>query len=94
MANRPDSAYARTAAVLGRQYRKFFGAAALEDGSLRLQLSDDGTPFDPVSATPAEKDFDDLDGGGMGIGLILQLAADTSYAREADRNVLTLTLHP
>ena len=60
------------------------------DGQLCIELADDGIPFDPLAASPDHKDFEDLDSGGMGIGLICQLATKLEYRYQDDRNVLTI----
>lgn len=64
--------------------------AAEDENTLHITLIDDGTPFDPTSIVVAEKDFEDLDSGGMGIGLVRQLASDLHYRREDDRNILVI----
>ncbi len=61
-----------------------------EDDGLRMVLSDDGVPFDPTAATLAEKEFEDRDGGGMGISLVRQLTSELSYRRAEERNVLAM----
>ena len=63
-----------------------------DGGALRIVLADDGSPFDPTSAVLAEKEFESLDSGGMGIGLVRQLASDLHYRREADRNILVIVM--
>ena len=64
--------------------------AVESDGDqLKVTLADDGTPFDPLASGPANRAFDELDSGGMGISLICSLAAHVSYTRTT-RNVLTL----
>ncbi|MDO4537991.1 MAG: SpoIIE family protein phosphatase, partial [Coriobacteriales bacterium] len=52
-----------------------------DDGGLRVILEDDGAPFDPTTAHLAEKEFDDLDAGGMGIDLSRQLVSKMEYRR-------------
>jgi anti-sigma regulatory factor (Ser/Thr protein kinase) len=37
---------------------------------LSVSFSDNGIPFDPTAAIPMEKEFERLDGGGMGLNLI------------------------
>lgn len=63
-------------------------------GSLRIVLADDGVPFDPTSAVIAEKEFEDLESGGMGIGLVRQLAKELRYRREVNRNILVAHFAP
>ena len=62
------------------------------NGRLHVELADDGASFDPLAAEAADKDFEDLDAGGMGINLIRQLASDLEYRSEDGRNVLTIIL--
>lgn len=61
-----------------------------ENDRLTIEFSDDGIPFDPISSEPQRKDFEDLENGGMGIGLVKQFSDDVKYRRENDRNILTL----
>ena len=62
-----------------------------EDEKL-IRLIDDGIPYDPVTAEPIERDFDDLDQGGMGIAFIKQTCSELSYERDGDKNVLTMVV--
>lgn len=55
-----------------------------------VRLSDDGMPFDPLSATSPDREFEELDQGGMGIMLAKQACSDMDYAYVDGRNVLTL----
>ena len=64
------------------------------DGALNVILADDGKPFDPTKAPVVEKDFEDLDTGGMGIGLVRQLASALDYRREGGRNILRIHFAP
>jgi anti-sigma regulatory factor (Ser/Thr protein kinase) len=57
---------------------------------LSVTFSDNGIPFDPTAAILEEKDFEYLDGGGMGLNLIRQSTASLHYERRGDRNILTL----
>ena len=63
-------------------------------GSLRIVLADDGVPFDPTSVAIVEKEFEDLESGGMGIGLVRQLAKELWYRREVNRNILVAHIVP
>ncbi len=59
-----------------------------KDGDmLRIGFSDNGRPFDPTSPPDEEKEFDLLDGGGMGLGIVLATADSVKYERKGDRNV-------
>lgn len=62
----------------------------LEGGAVCIVLEDDGIAFDPTAATPDDKDFEDLDTGGMGISLVRQLTSSIAYRREGDHNILEL----
>ncbi len=55
-----------------------------------VTFSDNGAAFDPVSADVREKDFEELDTGGMGIKLAKMNSNDMIYARTNGRNVLTM----
>lgn len=57
---------------------------------LCVVFSDDGIAFDPTTALTEEKDFDQLDSGGMGLQLIRQTASSVRYERKDERNLLTL----
>ena len=61
-----------------------------KNGGLIIEFSDDGVPFDPFSTQSEVKEFEELDNGGMGIGLVKQLADNVQYKRENERNILTL----
>lgn len=61
-----------------------------QNNRLTVKFADDGVSFDPLRAEPIEKDFEELDSGGMGLGLVKQLADTLDYNRTDNRNVLTL----
>ncbi|MCH5213524.1 MAG: SpoIIE family protein phosphatase [Oscillospiraceae bacterium] len=60
------------------------------NGSLIVEFSDDGVKFNPLSQESQGKEFDELDSGGMGIGLIKQLADKAEYRHENNMNILTI----
>ncbi len=60
------------------------------NNGFRAVFFDNGIAFDPVSFSSEQKDFDDLDSGGMGITLIKKNTTSMHYDRKNDRNVLTL----
>lgn len=64
------------------------------DGQIRLQVADDGPPFDPTARAPAilPRSLDEATPGGLGIHLIRQYTSVMTYRREGDRNILTLAL--
>ena len=70
----------------------WFDVSEEGEGALRIILADDGNPFDLTSAAVAEKEFESLDSGGMGINLVRQLASDLHYRREANRNILAIIM--
>ena len=55
-----------------------------------VTLSDNGVPFDPVKATIKDKEFEELDTGGMGIMLARNNSKEMIYRRVGGRNMLTL----
>ena len=55
-----------------------------------VTFSDNGVPFDPVSAYIREKSFEELDTGGMGIKLARTYSKEMIYTRDNNRNILTL----
>ncbi len=55
-----------------------------------VTFTDNGTPFDPTEAKIREKDFEDLDTGGMGIKLARMYSNDMVYIRAKNMNILTL----
>ena len=57
---------------------------------MRVVLEDDGVPFDPLAGEAPSKQFEELDEGGMGIGLIRATAREVSYHRIDGHNVLDL----
>jgi anti-sigma regulatory factor (Ser/Thr protein kinase) len=59
-------------------------------GDLRLIYQDAARPFDPFAEPVAAQNRADRP-GGEGIKLILSLASRIAYARNGERNVLTLT---
>ena len=65
-----------------------------QDGDvLRLELSDDGIAFDPLSLPPPDVslDIEDRPIGGLGVHLIRTMMDSVSYRREGDWNRLLVT---
>jgi serine/threonine-protein kinase RsbW len=65
-----------------------------QDGDvLRLELSDDGIAFNPLSTTPPDVslDIEDRPIGGLGVHLIRTMMDSISYRREGDWNRLLVT---
>ncbi len=65
-------------------------SVAPEGEGLCVILEDDGIPFDPFANEAKDKQFEELDEGGMGIGIIRDSTREATYRREADHNVLVL----
>jgi anti-sigma regulatory factor (Ser/Thr protein kinase)/HAMP domain-containing protein len=71
--------------------------AWLDDGELLLEISDDGTPFNPFAdaATPdLAAPLDEREIGGLGIHLVRSLLDEVDYASRGGRNFITLTKKP
>jgi len=62
------------------------------DGGLCVSFFDNGIPFDPT-AVGDEKEFEELDSGGMGLKLIRQNASGMRYERRRNRNELILNFN-
>ncbi len=63
---------------------------------LAIEVEDDGLPFDPLGVAPAETAdrLEDVRIGGLGIHLIRRFTSEVRYAREGDRNRLTMVIGP
>jgi anti-sigma regulatory factor (Ser/Thr protein kinase) len=66
---------------------------SISDGSLTMDVIDDGHPFDPLTAPPPDfsLEVEDRPIGGLGIYLLRKLADNISYERNHGTNRLTLT---
>lgn len=75
--------------------KKFRFGAGREEGNLVLVFADDGKPFDPTTEI-AEPDvsvpLEERDVGGLGVFMVKKMAKSVAYAREGDRNVLTVRM--
>ncbi len=64
------------------------------DGGERLviEVSDTGTPFNPLSLSNPDitADVDDREIGGLGVFFIREMVDEVKYRREAGKNMLTL----
>jgi len=70
-------------------------AATVGDREVRIEIADDGRPFDPVAhrlVRPPEV-LSQARWGGWGLRLVRQFADEYRYERRGDRNVVTLVLH-
>jgi serine/threonine-protein kinase RsbW len=59
---------------------------------LVVRVSDDGTPFDPLTVAPPDlkAPLAERQVGGVGIHVVRNLFDEVTYERRSDRNVLTL----
>lgn len=58
-------------------------------GCITVTFSDDGLPFDPTRHH-SNKEFSELDTGGMGISIVRGIAEKMQYKRENEKNILKL----
>ncbi len=64
-----------------------------EDGSLTIEVVDDGRPFDPLNDAPkpdVTAELEDRDIGGLGVHLVRKMMDDVRYRREQGKNHLTM----
>jgi serine/threonine-protein kinase RsbW len=68
-------------------------AFAVEDGKVRIELRDDGQPFDPTQHPPPNVNLslDDKPIGGLGIHMARRSLDTIEYCREGEKNVLRMT---
>ncbi len=57
--------------------------------------TDDGVPFNPLSAAAPDTNLplEERDGGGLGIHLVRNLVYEVSYQRRIDKNLMTMVKH-
>jgi anti-sigma regulatory factor (Ser/Thr protein kinase) len=70
--------------------RVWFAVRSEGPARLSVTLVDNGSAFDASAAPLPDPEFEDLDSGGMGIGLVRELVSDMDYRRMDDRNILVL----
>lgn len=65
---------------------------AESDGHLRIEIADEGVPFNPLTRETPDLDADIAERGigGLGIFFVKRLIGDLDYRREGQRNVLIL----
>jgi phosphoserine phosphatase RsbU/P len=63
-----------------------------EDPYIKLEVEDDGRPFNPLEAPPPDtgKPLAERQVGGLGIHLVREMMDELEYRRENDKNLLTL----
>lgn len=66
---------------------------SIADGTLKMEVIDDGHPFDPLTAPEPDLalDLKDREQGGLGIFMLRQLSDGMAYERRDGTNRLTLT---
>jgi sigma-B regulation protein RsbU (phosphoserine phosphatase) len=65
---------------------------SVQPGEVRIEVEDDGQPFNPLAAPEADttKPLEERTIGGLGIHLVRKLMNDLEYKRQRDRNLLTI----
>ena len=63
------------------------------DEQIILELRDAGRPFDPRAAPPHDVDADDLEPGGLGLTLVLDMVDALTYRREDEKNHVQACIH-
>lgn len=65
------------------------------DGRLTLMFSDNGEPYDPLEREEPDTTLptEERDIGGLGMLIVKRTMDETSYTRQDDRNVLTLSVN-
>ena len=68
--------------------------AWLDTGGMSVEISDDGTPHNPLHAPEPDTDLplEDRVAGGLGIHLVRTLTSEVSYELVGGRNMLTFTV--
>lgn len=63
-----------------------------EDGSLKIEISDEGIAFNPLEKEEPDLDvpIEDRQIGGLGIFMINEIMDDVFYRRENNHNILTM----
>ncbi len=63
------------------------------DEQIILEIRDAGRPFDPRSAPRHDADVEDLQVGGLGLTLVLDIVDALTYRREDDKNRVQVVVH-
>ena len=61
-----------------------------QEARLHVLFLDNGIPFDPTAAQTEEKDFEQLDSGGMGLEMIRKTVSSMAYGRRSGRNLFLM----
>jgi serine phosphatase RsbU (regulator of sigma subunit)/anti-sigma regulatory factor (Ser/Thr protein kinase) len=60
------------------------------ENTLCVTFVDNGIPFDPTAVRTEEKEFEELDNGGMGLNLIRRTVSSARYERRDEKNHFTM----
>lgn len=65
-------------------------------GRLLVEIADQGIPFDPLAASPPDREagIEERGIGGLGVFFVKHFVSDVRYRREGERNILTLAVDP
>ena len=65
-----------------------------DPGVVRIELVDNGVPFDPLSmdAPDIKSELENREVGGLGIFLIRRMLDEVHYSRRGDQNILSLAV--
>lgn len=66
-----------------------------DDDSVTMEFIDEAGPFDPLTETPrpdTDAGIEERDIGGLGVYLVREMVDEVRYAREGNRNRLTLII--
>jgi serine/threonine-protein kinase RsbW len=65
---------------------------SVEPGKVRVDVEDDGQPFNPLEAPEADttKPLEERTIGGLGIHLVRKLMDGLEYKRQGEKNLLTI----
>jgi len=68
---------------------------SIEPGEMRVEVEDDGQPFNPLEAPEVDttKPLEDRAVGGLGVHLVRKLTDGLEYQRHAGKNLLVMTKH-
>lgn len=84
------------AAGLPRDARVKVSVSRPTEGTVVVELSDPGAPFDPLAqarAPVADSALEDRPIGGLGLHLVRSMVHEAAYSRRGGRNVVRLAMH-
>jgi anti-sigma regulatory factor (Ser/Thr protein kinase) len=67
----------------------------LDATRLRVEIEDDGAPFNPLAHPPPDRDkpIEERPIGGLGVHMMRQAVDEMAYRRERGANILVMTKH-